>query len=227
MIGPGGQALPETSYSSSCVRHTFLEPIEDRPVLKGTLGDSDLSSQAKSSLSSGSFYEPHLSSQASSSTVEGDVAAGQMAAGQNAAHVAYLQRVNQAFADGMMTGNSSELPSVGSALHGSIDQQCRPCCFFLRKKCVVGKDCTYCHLSHERQQRARKKSRERARRRNQQDSENTSQDYSISSQGDSVVASDETSDEWRISGEQCKMSLMGQPWQPSMNPNKTCYKISL
>jgi hypothetical protein len=77
----------------------------------------------------------------------------------------HVQCAEQTCQDGMITGNVLGLPSLGSALHGKDNLQCHPCCFFLRGKCKLGKECTHCHFSHERQKRAGKKSRTRARKR--------------------------------------------------------------
>jgi len=40
--------------------------------------------------------------------------------------------------------DSQELPSKGSELHFS--GKCEPCIFFMRKKCVAGAECQYCHF---------------------------------------------------------------------------------
>jgi len=41
-------------------------------------------------------------------------------------------------------GASQDLPSVGSALHGS--GRCKPCAFIFKKGCMNGVECEYCHL---------------------------------------------------------------------------------
>jgi len=57
---------------------------------------------------------------------------------------------------------SRVLPSEGSIHH--LDEACRPCSFFLKNRCVKGRDCSHCHFVHEYQSRPGKKNRERAKR---------------------------------------------------------------
>lgn len=52
-----------------------------------------------------------------------------------------------------------DLPSMGSALHASGD--CRRCNFFPKGRCGNGKDCTFCHLPHEKRKPTRQEKRER------------------------------------------------------------------
>eukprot|EP00746_Dinoflagellata_sp_MGD_P147527 gnl/MRDRNA2_/MRDRNA2_79861_c0_seq1.p1 gnl/MRDRNA2_/MRDRNA2_79861_c0~~gnl/MRDRNA2_/MRDRNA2_79861_c0_seq1.p1 ORF type:complete len:256 (+),score=23.02 gnl/MRDRNA2_/MRDRNA2_79861_c0_seq1:63-830(+) len=60
--------------------------------------------------------------------------------------------------------SSDDLPSVGSLYH--YLGTCKPCHFAKRgSNCFAGEKCPYCHMPHETQPRAGKKSRERARRR--------------------------------------------------------------
>jgi hypothetical protein len=51
------------------------------------------------------------------------------------------------------------LPSVGSALHAS--GECRSCNFFTKGRCQNGKDCSFCHFTHEKRKPSRAQKRER------------------------------------------------------------------
>eukprot|EP00928_Gymnodinium_smaydae_P053411 TRINITY_DN37401_c0_g1_i1.p1 TRINITY_DN37401_c0_g1~~TRINITY_DN37401_c0_g1_i1.p1 ORF type:complete len:825 (-),score=221.35 TRINITY_DN37401_c0_g1_i1:64-2538(-) len=54
---------------------------------------------------------------------------------------------------------SDELPSMGSALHAS--GECRRCNFYPKGRCQNGKNCTFCHLPHEKRKPSRQEKRER------------------------------------------------------------------
>eukprot|EP00928_Gymnodinium_smaydae_P020048 TRINITY_DN17739_c0_g1_i1.p1 TRINITY_DN17739_c0_g1~~TRINITY_DN17739_c0_g1_i1.p1 ORF type:complete len:574 (+),score=102.56 TRINITY_DN17739_c0_g1_i1:304-2025(+) len=56
----------------------------------------------------------------------------------------------------VVRGAAAELPSAGSALHGTGD--CRPCAWFHKSGgCANGKDCRHCHLCPEGELKTRKK----------------------------------------------------------------------
>eukprot|EP00746_Dinoflagellata_sp_MGD_P025020 gnl/MRDRNA2_/MRDRNA2_158778_c0_seq1.p1 gnl/MRDRNA2_/MRDRNA2_158778_c0~~gnl/MRDRNA2_/MRDRNA2_158778_c0_seq1.p1 ORF type:complete len:209 (-),score=26.98 gnl/MRDRNA2_/MRDRNA2_158778_c0_seq1:620-1246(-) len=162
----------------ACVRNTFLELHEERPVLRRVHSDSEISSHTRSHSSQSSWYTGDPQTFGSTSSVN--------VGAEDENREGILEACS---------GNPADLPSAGSAVH--FDGQCRPCCYFQRKKCIVGKDCEYCHLPHDRKQRAGKKSRERARRRQQrvtessdtQSTDELTQDH-ISSSRDSPMESD-------------------------------------
>jgi len=54
---------------------------------------------------------------------------------------------------------SGELPSLGSAKHAA--GECKRCNFFAKGRCLNGKDCTFCHLPHEKRKPSRQEKRER------------------------------------------------------------------
>jgi hypothetical protein len=54
---------------------------------------------------------------------------------------------------------SGELPSLGSAKHSA--GECKRCNFFAKGRCLNGKDCTFCHLPHEKRKPSRQEKRER------------------------------------------------------------------
>lgn len=54
---------------------------------------------------------------------------------------------------------SGELPSLGSAKHAT--GECKRCNFFAKGRCLNGKDCTFCHLPHEKRKPSRQEKRER------------------------------------------------------------------
>jgi hypothetical protein len=55
--------------------------------------------------------------------------------------------------------SAQDLPSVGSALHAS--GECRLCNFHRRGRCESGRDCTFCHLPHDKNKVKRLGKRER------------------------------------------------------------------
>jgi len=54
---------------------------------------------------------------------------------------------------------SGDLPSVGSAKHTA--GECKRCNFFAKGRCLNGKNCTFCHLPHEKRKPSRQEKRER------------------------------------------------------------------
>jgi hypothetical protein len=54
---------------------------------------------------------------------------------------------------------SGELPSLGSAKHSA--GECKRCNFFAKGRCLNGKNCTFCHLPHEKRKPSRQEKRER------------------------------------------------------------------
>lgn len=54
---------------------------------------------------------------------------------------------------------SGELPSLGSAKHSA--GECKRCNFFAKGRCLHGRKCTFCHLSHEKRKPSRQEKRER------------------------------------------------------------------
>lgn len=57
-----------------------------------------------------------------------------------------------------MDDASSELPSLGSALHAA--GECRRCNFFAKGRCRNGFNCTFCHLPHDRRKLSRQEKRD-------------------------------------------------------------------
>jgi len=55
--------------------------------------------------------------------------------------------------------SSGELPSLGSAKHSA--GECKRCNFFAKGRCLNGKNCTFCHLPHEKRKPSRQEKRER------------------------------------------------------------------
>eukprot|EP00928_Gymnodinium_smaydae_P024490 TRINITY_DN197_c0_g2_i1.p1 TRINITY_DN197_c0_g2~~TRINITY_DN197_c0_g2_i1.p1 ORF type:complete len:390 (-),score=67.38 TRINITY_DN197_c0_g2_i1:108-1277(-) len=61
-------------------------------------------------------------------------------------------------AEGDLLSQEADLPSVGSAYHGS--GKCRPCAWFWKpQKCQNERDCVYCHLCPEGELKSRKKAK--------------------------------------------------------------------
>lgn len=54
--------------------------------------------------------------------------------------------------------DGADLPSVGSAKHGS--GACRKCCFFPKGRCSNGAECGYCHFAHD-ERRLKKKNKKK------------------------------------------------------------------
>lgn len=54
---------------------------------------------------------------------------------------------------------TGELPSMGSAKHSA--GECKRCNFFAKGRCLNGKECTFCHLPHEKRKPSRQEKRER------------------------------------------------------------------
>jgi hypothetical protein len=54
---------------------------------------------------------------------------------------------------------ADDLPSIGSALHAS--GECKRCNFFAKGRCQNGKDCSFCHFTHEVRKPTRQEKRDR------------------------------------------------------------------
>jgi len=59
----------------------------------------------------------------------------------------------------VMAVDLSALPSIGSVAHATGD--CKRCNFFVKGRCQSGKDCTFCHFTHEKCKLSRQEKRER------------------------------------------------------------------
>jgi len=55
--------------------------------------------------------------------------------------------------------DTSDLPSIGSALHGK--GECKRCNFFSKGRCQNGRNCTFCHFTHDKRKPSRQEKRER------------------------------------------------------------------
>lgn len=92
------------------------------------------------------------------SRAHGEASAGLDESGGEAANYDDEQDAEDDFAIALAMVDHANLPSKGSAMHGT--GKCRPCAWFWKpSKCQNEKDCVYCHLCPEGELKARKKSK--------------------------------------------------------------------